>query len=54
MGSVAHENKSQQLSNTHSARLQEDEKSTVRDRVFHLHERMGHPPEDVMCIAIDG
>jgi hypothetical protein len=54
MGSLAHENKSPQIINVNSARLHENEKSTIRDKVFHLRERMGHPPEDVMCIAIDG
>jgi hypothetical protein len=54
VGRKKHENKSQQIINVNNARLHENEKSTVRDRVFHSHERMGHPPEDVMCIAIDG
>jgi hypothetical protein len=38
MGCFAHENESQQIINANSARLHENEKSTVRDRVFHLHE----------------
>ena len=36
----------------YSARLHENI-TNIRDSVFYLHERMGHAPEDIMCLAID-